>query len=330
MNHLYLLRYRSLVGLSCCLLTFLAGCRTDAPDESVAMLPTPREAGDVVEALSLSGAELHRLELGEDGAQLQHNLDSALAAYEADPSADNLIWVGRRYGYLWRYRDAVDVFTAGIEAFPDDPRFLRHRGHRYITLRDFEAAEADLARAAEMIAGTPDEVEPDGAPNPSGIPTSTLHFNIWYHLGLAQYLQGDFEAALESYRACMAVSDNNDARVATSDWMYMTLRRLGREEEAAEVLGPITADLEILENGSYHRRLLMYKGEIPPEEILNPEGASSLDIATQGYGVGNWHLYNGRVDEARSVFERVLSGEYWAAFGYIAAEADLSRVTGNG
>ena len=52
----------------------------------------------------------------------------------------------------------------------------------------------------------------------------------------------------------------------------------------------------------------------------------ALDLATQGYGVGNWYLYNGEEDEARRIFEHVLSGDYWAAFGYIAAEAELVRM----
>ena len=43
-------------------------------------------------------------------------------------------------------------------------------------------------------------------------------------------------------------------------------------------------------------------------------------------GVGNWHLYNGRRDEAVSAFRQVLTSDQWPAFGYIAAEADLKRL----
>ena len=48
----------------------------------------------------------------------------------------------------------------------------------------------------KLVAAKPDEVEPDGAPNARGIPRSTLQSNIWYHLGLAQYLAGDFDGIL--------------------------------------------------------------------------------------------------------------------------------------
>jgi len=104
-----------------------------------------------------------------------------------------------------------------------------------------------------------------------------------------------------------------------------TLRRLGRDEEAAEVLRRVYPDMEIMENDAYHRRLLMYKGLVPPDALLADEG-DPLQLATQGYGVGNWYLYNGDATRAREVFERVLAIGNWPAFGHIAAEAELSRM----
>lgn len=276
------------------------------------------------EATSLLGAPLHRPALIEDAARLEADLRAAQAA--PDPaSADAIIWVGRRQGYLWRYRDAVATFTAGIARYPDNPRLYRHRGHRYITLRQFPRAEADLERAAALMEGLPPEVEPDGAPNAAGRPRTSLQFNVWYHLGLARYLQADFDGALDAYRRCLAVSTNDDALVATSDWLWMTLRRLGRQADATALLDRITPSMEILENGSYHRRLLMYKGLRSPASLLDA-GGDETAVATEGYGVGNYYLVNQDADRAREIFERVVAGSGWNAFGYIAAEADLARM----
>ena len=83
--------------------------------------------------------------------------------------------------------------------------------------------------------------------------------------------------------------------------------------------------MEILENTSYHQRLLMYKGELEADTLLVHKDASDLDLATQGYGVGNWYLYNGNETRAKKIFARVIEGSYWPAFGFIAAEADLAR-----
>lgn len=267
----------------------------------------------------------------EARAHMEAQLEEARAAYEADPDdADAIIWLGRRTAYLGRYREAVGIYTEGIRKHPEEPRMYRHRGHRWITLREFDRAIRDLERAAELIRGRSDRVEPDGMPNEAGIPRSTLHSNIWYHLALARYLKGDFEGALPAWRACMEVSGNDDMRVATADWLYMTLRRLGREEEAARVLEPIRAEMEILENHAYHRRLLMYKGEVEPDALLDLREDDPVQVATYGYGVGNWYLYNGDIERAERIFRRILEGSGTAAFGYIAAEVDVARLEAAG
>jgi tetratricopeptide (TPR) repeat protein len=258
-------------------------------------------------------------------------LEADLAQAEKDLAArpgdvDAVIWVGRRQAYLWRYQEAIATYTRGLALHPGNAQLLRHRGHRYITVRQFDRAIADLEKAAVSIKGAPDQVEPDGAPNASGKPRSTLHFNLWYHLGLAHYLSGNLPKALDAYIACMKVSTNDDAIVATSDWMWMTLRRLNRSGEAAKVLERISPTMEILENASYHRRLLMYKGLEKPEALLDPANADDLTIATQGYGVGNYFFVSGDRGRAQQIFEKVVAGRQWNAFGFIAAEADLQRM----
>lgn len=259
-------------------------------------------------------------------ADREAKLAEARAAVERAPDdADALIWLGRRTAYLGRYREAIEIFSRGIAQHPDDARFYRHRGHRYITLRDFDRAIADLEKASRLIDGKADEIEPDGLPNARNIPTSTLQSNVWYHLGLARYLKGDFGGALAAYEECLKVSTNPDMLAATSHWLYMTLRRLGREEEARRVLEPIHAGMDIIENQAYHRLLLMYKGELSPED-LKAGAAGDLDPPTIGYGLGNWYLYNGRREEAVKTFREVLAGGNWPAFGFIAAEAELKRM----
>ncbi len=300
--------------------TLLAGCTPPDGDELT-------ELPDDAQALSLLGDTLYPPSLPDDvRTRYEDNLAAARQRYDADPTdIDAIIWLGRRTAYLGRYREAIAIYTDGIDQAPTDARLFRHRGHRYITLRRFDLAVADLRRAAELTVGSADEVEPDGLPNDRNIPTSTLQSNIWYHLALAHYLQGDFEPTLAAYRECLARSTNPDMLVATSHWLYMTLRRMERSAEAERVLDPITGELDVIENGSYHRLLLMYKGEVPADSILGPN-EDALQSATVGYGIGNWHFYNGRPDEARRIFETILSGPQWAAFGYIAAEAETARL----
>src|SRR5262249_55405774 len=106
----------------------------------------------------------------------------------------------------------------------------------------------------------------------------------------------------------------------------MTLRRLGKKDEAARILEPIHAGLDVLDNTTYFNRLLLYKGLKKAEDVLDPATDDGIQLATQGYGVANWYLYNGQPAKAKQLFERVVSGAQWPAFGFIAAEAELARM----
>lgn len=292
-----------------------------------ALIAVTASAQTKPEAMSLAGTPLYVPATIPNKQKLDADLAQAEKTLAANPKdAEAIIWVGRRLGYLWRYNDAIAMFSKGIEMYPDNPKLYRHRGHRYITIRQFAKAQADFEKAAQLIKGKPDEIEPDGAPNPAGKPRSTLQFNIWYHLGLAYYLQGNYAKAYDAYVECMKVSNNDDSVTATSDWMWMTLMRLNRKADAAKVLERITPKMDILENGSYHRRLLMYKGLEKPEALLDTAKADDTTIATQGYGVGNYYHVTGNTAKAREVFQKVTAGGGWNAFGYIAAEADLHRL----
>lgn len=288
------------------------------------------EVQDQPVAVSLMGKEFYE---PERTPEQQARLDSlALVAkvdFEEDPSEENYIWYGRREGYLMHLHEAVAIFTEGLEKYPDSYRLYRHRGHRYISLRKFDSAIADFEKAAALMEGKPLEIEPDGQPNRLDQPLSTTQFNVWYHLGLAHYLKKDFAKAQEAYKKCLAVCENDDSRIAVLDWLYMTYRRQGKVAEAERALAMVTDSMTVIENESYYRRLKMYKGWLKPEDLLQADSTSDdydLNIATQGYGVGNWYLYNGDTTKALETFEEVVDGKLFAAFGFIAAEAELFSI----
>jgi tetratricopeptide (TPR) repeat protein len=309
-----MLRVMTNFGAACVLVVVCLGGQAGAPPEATSLLGKP--------LVSVQAT-------GDARARLEANLAAAKTEFDKDPAnADAAIWLGRRTAYLGRFKEAIAIYTAAIAKHPSDARLYRHRGHRYITVREFDSAIADLSKAASLVASKPDETEPDGQPNAKNIPTGTLKTNIYYHLGLAHYLKGDFAAAAEAYRSCMQHSKNDDMRVATAHWLYMALRRLNQPDRAKNVLEPITPSMQIIENTSYHKLLLMYKGVTDVSTLLAEVKAGGLDGATIGYGVANWHLYNGRRDDAlqllRDIVERN-SGQ-WPAFGYVASEAEVARL----
>lgn len=238
-------------------------------------------------------------------------IGAAEAKLAADPkNMDLLIALGRAQANVWRYNDAIETYTRGIQQNPNDWRLYRHRGHRYISTRQFDKAVTDMAQAAKL---------------------NDKDFDVWYHLALAHYLKGEFAKAAAAYERCRQVAETDttdrrdDSVIAVSDWLYMTYRRMNKPAEAAKVLDRITPDMKVKENKSYFDRLLFYKGLKKESDLVNVEKATDLEIATVGYGLGNWHLYNGNRAKAEELFRKIVGGKYWPAFGFIAAETELAR-----
>jgi len=241
-----------------------------------------------------------------------------------DPEA--LIWYGRRAAYLGNFEEAIEAYTRGIELHPQDARMLRHRGHRYISTRRYDEAIEDFENAVKLIEGKKDEVEPDGLPNDRNIPISTLHGNIWYHLGLAYYLNNDMENALRAYQHRTVTERYDDNIVSGGHWLFMILSRMGRNEEAMEAIYKVTKDMDIIENQSYHKMCLFYKGLIS-EEDLKPKDAQSPADNVFLYGLGNWYLYKKQdTTTAKKYYGKLLASGNKYSFAYLAAESDWGRI----
>ncbi|MBT5383728.1 MAG: hypothetical protein HOL12_01990 [Kordiimonadaceae bacterium] len=256
--------------------------------------------------------------------KLFNNLVLAKANYDADPmNAMNIIWYGRRTAYIGDYRAAIAIFSEGIKKYPNDARMYRHRGHRYISVREIDRAVDDYEMAEKLIKGTKDKIEPDGAPNPQGIYLTSTHSNIYYHLGLSYYLRQEWQKSHNAFKMGQKLGLNDDNIVSTGHWIYMNLRRMGKDKEAQASLNNIEQEMNIIENMSYHNLTLMYKGIIPSDILtsVDPNDPSGAAIA---YGVANWFLYNGETKKAYELMEKFMETRSWSAFGFIAAEMDLS------
>jgi len=297
-------------------------------DSIVSNLPVQKNT-----LISILGKELIKPKLSKKVAySRKRKLSIAKLNIDKNPdSLENIIWYGRRLAYLYNYDSAINIFSSGLEKFPNSYKLYRHRGHRYITLRQYNKAISDLEQAAFFSRNSPIEIEADGLPNKRNIPRTSVQFNIWYHLGLAYYLKGNYDKAISSYKKCLTISDNDDMLVAATDWLYMTYRKIGNMESARALLSNIKKRMNIIENFSYHNRLLMYMGLKEPKDLFDVNNTKSdVKLITQGYGVGNWYYYNGQVNEAIEIFEKIVESESWHAFGYLAAEVELYNIRNSG
>ncbi|MFM7627905.1 MAG: tetratricopeptide repeat protein [Algoriphagus sp.] len=256
-------------------------------------------------------------------AELVSNYDKAMAAYEARPEeVEAWIWWGRRSAYLGQIRRAIAIYSLAIDKFPNEARLYRHRGHRYLSIREYGKAIADLEEAACLIEGVEDQIEPDGIPNALQIPLSTLHTNTYYHLGLGYYLTHRYEDAYQAFLRCRESGTNYDNVVSSTHWLYMIQRRLGNEARADSLLAPIEKNAEVIENQSYAMLCSLYKGWISPESLVQETPGSPSNDAVR-YGLANWYLYHGDSSRAQDLFRSLVEEKGFTSFGYLAAESDL-------
>ena len=254
----------------------------------------------------------------------ESKLEQAKSNLEKDPSADNLIWLGRREAYLGNYETAIDIYSKGTIKYPKDARFYRHRGHRFISTRCFELAIKDFKKAVGLTRYKDNEIEPDGLPNALGIPTSTLQGNIYYHLGLTYYIQKKYHKARYAYEKCLKLAENNDSYIAAANWLYVIYRHLGQDRRASKLLSTINDDMNLIENHSYHTILKLHQGKLDPVDLENEiMNGQSLANTTLAFGLGNYYSINDNEQKAQSLFDMITKGNQWSAFGYIVAESRL-------
>ena len=271
-----------------------------------------------IEAVTLLGDTLTSPELKE-GKSFDQFKSAQLNYFDNQDDPESLIWYGRRIAYLGYFKEAIKIFTLGIETYPKDARFYRHRGHRYISTRQYDKAINDFEKAVILIDQTIDQIEPDGLPNSKNIPLSTLHGNIWYHLGLAYYLKNDMNNALKAFTNRSVTHKYDDNIVSGGHWLYMINRRLNKIEESKAVVDQVNQEMNIIENMSYHQSCLFYKGLIEESELVIDEVAL--------YSLANWYVYEKNDTlKAKTYYEKLLSTGNPYSFAYIAGESDWSRL----
>lgn len=314
------MKYSILIVTSCILLANACSSGDHPPDKF---------PDSSYQAISALGDTLYAPPLEPDTeSRFKTELESSHAKYESNPgNAEAILGYGRETANMGNFRKAILIYSEGIENHPKDARFYRHRGHRYITIRDFDKAIDDLKRATELIYGSEDQADVNNSNAREEEQQSTLHASIWYHLGLAYYLKGEYDHARNAYEECLRLSTSDDTLVGASYWLYMSLRRAGKDDLAGKILEPISENMDLVENSDYHQLLLVFKGIFKADMLLEElRDSDSHESATLGYGLGNWHFINGRKDRAEELFHEVYEGGYWPAFGYIAAETDLKRL----
>lgn len=228
----------------------------------------------------------------------------AKAALDAEPqNVDRIIALGIAQSGVRQFKEAIETFTRGLAIAPDNAMLYRWRGHRYLSIRAFDLALADLTR---------------------GFSLDSLNYGILYHLGIVRFVRGEFAAAADMFRRAQPIAPEAGELAGSTDWLWMSLSRAGRHAEAKAMLDRRPDSLKVA--NAYAQRLRLYRAEIGPDEVLTPADTADVQVATLAFGVGNWLLVKGDSARARTMFERSIRSGGWPGFGFIVSEVDLRRL----
>ena len=228
----------------------------------------------------------------------------AEAALGADSrNVDRIIGLGVAQSGARQFREAIATFSRGLGIAADHPMLLRWRGHRYLSVREFDLAYADLAR---------------------GYRIDSTNYGILYHLGIVNFARGDFARAAELFGKAQPRAPDAGEAAGSTDWRWMALMRAGRADEAKAMLARRPDSLPI--NNAYSRRLKLYRGEIGPDEVFTPADTADVQMATLAFGIGNWYVARGDTARALTWFDRSVKSGGWPGFGFILSEIELRRL----
>ena len=227
-------------------------------------------------------------------------------------SAQAFVKLSQAHAAVWEEREAVSACSRGLLAVGENADLLTERGHRELPLRDFERARKDLSKAVQL---------------------SPKRMDAYYHLGLANYFLGDFNDAAEAFRHAVEFAPDDDERINSTNWLYASLRRAGRAKDAEAAAAAIGPEMTNSAPHTLHYLNLvrLFQGRMAEADVLPPQPPrgstdteAELGFDTVGYGVGNWHLYNGEAGKAREYFSKVAEGRVWITWGFIGSENELA------
>ena len=232
-------------------------------------------------------------------------IDSARAALDADPrNIQKFIALGVAQSGARQFREAIETFTRGLAIAPNDAMLYRWRGHRYLSVREFDKSLADLTK---------------------GLGLDSTNYGVLFHLGILRFLRGEFDAAATLFAKAQPRAPDGGELKGSTDWLWMSLSRVGRKAEAASMLARKPDTLPAPPGYAYASRVRLYRGELTPETLFSPADTADLQVATLSYGLGNWFLVRGDTARAVAQFERAVKSGGWPGFGFIVSETELAR-----
>lgn len=318
------------------LIVSLVSClETSRPERrsSLSVAVTPQEdtaQQDRENVVSLFGNDLPPLEIpSRKLRQVNRLLLMYQQAFENYPdSLTILMKYARTLDEVGNRKRAGEVYTVGVENFPEASEIFQYRGLNLIMLRQFEEAVKNLEMAVLLNRNSTEETD---AYLDESFSEGSRQFYSWYYLGLAHYYSRNYDSAVSSFRKCLEITDKDDHNIMTYYWLYIIYQEIGNPKLADSFLKEIDTKMTVNKSVGYYRGLLLFKGLFKPNRLMQFTFDNSGNIVdpVQAYALAIWYKLNEKPVESMELINQVVGTYRWDDFGYLASEVDSYYVVNN-
>ena len=190
------------------------------------------------------------------------------------------------------FREGLEVYSKGLELFPDNAMLYRARAEQYLNCWQLYECQADSVKATAML---------------------PKDWNSWYHYAVSSYYLQEYKKCEELSRYLISVCEDEDSKIPPLCWLYRSLMMQGRKDEANKAIEIFYEGMDHIDwHDDYYDCLRLYRGWVKPEELLDKcyrqfpirDWKTSVYSYTVFYGVANWYYLNGDVEKYRELREQ--------------------------
>lgn len=220
---------------------------------------------------------------------------------------------GDIFNKLDKFDEAIDSYSMAITCEPFYSRLRLLRGRKYISSARYKEAIADLTLAARI---------------------DSDDYENWYYLGVAYCLDLRYEESLQVFKRCLEVALKNDTDEIPPvvDWLYTVNMKLDRKVKALDMLKYVDENTRYKQNEfSYKKRVMLYKGLLKPEELIDEKQLKNSDrpelyYITETYALANYYYLQGDVKKSNELLKKIKDvDKYHHAFAYTFAMQDMKK-----
>lgn len=202
-----------------------------------------------------------------------------------------------------RYRESAEIYSKAVELDPGRSDAIRQRAARYLASLQTEKAVADFERSLELGCDRADTL---------------------YRLGIAYYLNGQYEKAMEAEAECFPQFDE-EMGIAAMYWNTLAAFKAGK---TPGLLPQYYVGMKVGHHTAYDAVMALAAGFCGMDETIAKLEAvtEDLEFAMMGFGTAMIAREKGQEQLAEDILYTVVKHDsFWIGYGYIAAWQEYFR-----